>query len=128
VALALLPADDVPAAGLLAAPVAAGLLAAPVVLLLALLHAATSSAAARAPPALAASLVRPDIRLNMEFPIVLVSGLARLPGPAQLRMNDFRYKYGRIVTEDCLLIVQPSVIPVTIRGTRPGSRCRLLPC
>jgi hypothetical protein len=65
-------------------------------------------------------LVRPDIRLNMEFPIVLLSGLARLPGPAQLRMNDCRYKYGRIVTEDCWLIVQPSVIPVTIPGLGRG--------
>jgi hypothetical protein len=68
--LALLPEDDAPAGEPLAAPV---------VLLLALLHAATSSAAPSAPPTPATSLVLPDTRLNMEFPILLVSGPAGHP-------------------------------------------------
>jgi hypothetical protein len=71
-ALAALAEDDGPAGELLAAPV---------VLLVPLLHAATSSAAPSAPPALAASLMLPDTRLNMEFPILLVSGAARSSAP-----------------------------------------------
>jgi hypothetical protein len=65
---ALLLGDDPAAAGV----PAAGVPAAPVLLLLpALLHAATSSAAPSAPPTPAASLARPDSRLNLDLPILL---------------------------------------------------------
>jgi hypothetical protein len=55
--------------------------AAPVPALAALLHAATSSAAPSPPPTPTAALARPDIRLNLDFPIVLISRLARPPAP-----------------------------------------------
>jgi len=75
-ALALPLEDDAPAGEPLAA--------APV-LLLPLLHAATSSAAPSAPPTPATSLVLPDTRLTIEFSTLLAFGPARSPASAPVR-------------------------------------------
>src|ERR1700722_3252741 len=69
--------DDAPAGEAGAAGAAAVL---PV--LAALLHAATSSAAPTPPPTPTAAFARPDIRLNLDFPMMLISRPARSPAPA----------------------------------------------
>jgi hypothetical protein len=76
------PEELAPALGVDApAPAGEAGAAAPVLLLLPLLHAATSSAAPRAPPTPTATFARPDTRLNVDFPIVLASRPARPPAP-----------------------------------------------
>jgi hypothetical protein len=73
--------DDAPALGVDAPAGEAGA-AAELPVLAALLHAATSSAAPTPPPIPTAALARPDIRLNLDLPMMLISRPARLPAPA----------------------------------------------
>src|ERR1700722_8780687 len=56
--------------------------AAALVLLAALLHAATSRAAPTPPPIPTAAFARPDIRLNLDLPMMVISRPARSPAPA----------------------------------------------
>jgi hypothetical protein len=94
------------------APVGEAGAAAPVLLLPALLHAATSSAALSAPPTPTATFARPDTRLNVDFPIVLSSCPARSPASSPHKSLSIYVRAKR--RKGLLLTVQLCMIRVTI--------------